>query len=226
MISLKHKAIFAHVPKSGGTSIESAFGEKVLDSEGKHSNIQDLKAHMCSSAFHVNGEPSPERGKEAYDNFFKFTFVRNPFASLYSFYCFHKRVTEDWKNGLRPDSSIYNMENIGGFEDFVLTACSQGADLLATGKDLKSNCIEHFDALHQKQFAYIDDSMEVNFIGRFENLQKDFSLVAKVVGLNKGLPHENNSGNKSPYWMHYSYDSRNAAEKMFKEDLDTFNYCF
>ena len=74
MISHKHRFIFQHVPKTGGCSIEAAFG--------------------IGMVFHNPEEPADRRHwklrhyqkrcPEAYELYFKFSFVRNPWARLVS----------------------------------------------------------------------------------------------------------------------------------------------
>lgn len=91
MINHEHKFIFIHFPSTGGTSIECALGgeKEILDC----SFIQnDCLKHECEKAYlphdslfkHI----SPQIAKELYapywDEYFKFSFVRNPWSWLVS----------------------------------------------------------------------------------------------------------------------------------------------
>jgi len=42
MINHKHKCIFIHIPGTGGTSIESAFGENIKSGFVKHQTLSDV----------------------------------------------------------------------------------------------------------------------------------------------------------------------------------------
>lgn len=224
MISQKYKTIFLHPPKTGGTSVTLAFEEEdPKGGVGKHLPLSFVKNRAI------------EEGKlKMYQDFFKFTFVRNPYSVLYSFYRYHKRLEDSYlkevhderlNENARGRQSIYNMAAFPNFEDFVLRIGEAGGKGIA--KDCAiDQCIFHLEAIKQKKYAYIGDEMELDFIGRFENIQKDFELVSKIVGLKNRLPHKNSSGNTAPYWKYYTYESREVAENFFKEDLETFNYSF
>ena len=108
MISDKHRCIFIHVPKTAGESIETALmgrpnwekddpnysslnlPEDSKIGEDKHYTIAQWKDHMC------------------FDGYFKFSFVRNPWDSAYSFYQYRKKRDQfnhsftDWVKLINP----------------------------------------------------------------------------------------------------------------------------
>ena len=212
MICPKYKTIFFHAPKTAGTSIEQAFGEKnILSRDGKHANVLEIKNHLCLNI----------KKPMIYENYFKFTFTRNPFGLIFSFYCFHSNL---------GGNSPFRLEEGGKldtFEKFILEVGENGlSGSIIRDWANKRNAAKCFGRVNQKQFAYIDGEMEIDFIGRFENLEKDFKVVSKVVGLDSVLPHRNNSRKPRPYWSNYTYETREIVEKLLKEDLETVNYCF
>ena len=71
MINHKHKFLFIHVPRTGGTSIEAQFQYNEAKERNKHWNLNDWKNQL-------NGED--------FDNYFKFAFVRNPWDIIVSKY--------------------------------------------------------------------------------------------------------------------------------------------
>ena len=70
MINHEHKFIFIHIPRTGGSSIESQFNF-FLPSGPKHWILNDWKKYL---------EP------EIFDSYFKFSFVRNPWDFIISKY--------------------------------------------------------------------------------------------------------------------------------------------
>jgi len=76
MISHKHKCIFIHVPRTGGTSIEWALEGKSVFNE-------------TPSEKHLTASASMEMYKEYWDSYFKFSFVRNPWDRVVSMYHIH-----------------------------------------------------------------------------------------------------------------------------------------
>ena len=73
MIDHKHKFIFIHINKCGGTSIDEHFTE----------NFKDTQKHL-----------STKLNPNEFDNYFKFTFVRNPWDRVVSFY--HYQLKRKW----------------------------------------------------------------------------------------------------------------------------------
>ena len=70
MISLKHRAIFIHIQKTGGESVTAALGGP-KNSPDKHWLANELKAVT---------------ELDIWDNYFRFALVRNPWARLVSWW--------------------------------------------------------------------------------------------------------------------------------------------
>jgi len=76
MIIDQYKAIFIHIPKNAGTSIEQYFGNgSVRIQPSKHADIYEIK----------------KRFKNSYNNYRKFTIVRNPYDKMVSWYFYLKK---------------------------------------------------------------------------------------------------------------------------------------
>jgi len=71
MISHKHKYLFIHAPRTGGSSIESQFNYRERKEKDKHWVLSDWKKTL---------DP------EVFESYFKFTFVRNPWDFMISKY--------------------------------------------------------------------------------------------------------------------------------------------
>tara|TARA_R110002020_G_scaffold50211_1_gene142102 strand:- start:1210 stop:1746 length:537 start_codon:yes stop_codon:yes gene_type:complete len=81
MIIDKHKAIFIHIPKNAGTSIEEYFSnESVRIQPEKHADIYEIK----------------KKFKNSYNNYKKFTIIRNPYDKMVSWYFYLKRNLGDY----------------------------------------------------------------------------------------------------------------------------------
>ena len=87
MISHKYKCIFIHIPRTGGSSIELAIKGRVWWT----GNLQEK--HMSAS------ETRKYYGEKIWNNYFKFSFVRNPWD----------RIISLWKSQLYTKKcSLYN----------------------------------------------------------------------------------------------------------------------
>lgn len=78
MVNHKHKFIFVHIPRTGGTSIECFFDKQV-----------------CENYFFRKKHSSHRYELAAFSDYFSFTFVRNPWDRMLSFYL---KVTSGAKN--------------------------------------------------------------------------------------------------------------------------------
>ena len=77
MIIDKYKTIFIHIPKNAGTSIEEYFGNKsVRIQPEKHADIYEIK----------------KKFKNSYNNYRKFTIIRNPYDKMVSWYFYLKSL--------------------------------------------------------------------------------------------------------------------------------------
>lgn len=126
MISRKYRAIFVHIPKTGGTSIESKLGlfQELVPGVQDHRTIREirplsLKVHFRYLVSRIQlpsgtlkrramlqemlGFSSRRSARESratrceFDSFYKFTVIRNPWARVYSWY---RNVQRDPVHGI------------------------------------------------------------------------------------------------------------------------------
>ncbi len=146
---------------------------------------------------------------------FVFAFVRNPFDRLVSTYenqvrnpsnfskqFFRKGMHKSfWKFGLRPEMT---------FKEFVQRI----------HKIPDKNCNWHF----KSQYTFIPEN--IDFLGYFENLEKDFNEVCRILGEKKELPHKNKSLKRKNYRDYYDEETKKLVEERYKTDLKRFGYKF
>lgn len=199
MISSKHKFIFIHIPKCGGSSIESLFGYNLWD-RGK------FPSHFCSYDLFLGKDSSSakylqhstiteirEMKNDLIDDYFSFSFVRNPWdrhLSDFFFYGGQKRC--DFKNFLLNPPSLdlsHSMPQL----DFI---CSSDGEFL------------------------------VDFVGKFENIQSDFDTICDKIGIDRQkLPHTNKSNHKH-YTEYYDDKTREIVAEKYAKDIEYFGYKF
>lgn len=223
MISHQHKCIFIHIPKCAGTSIEKVLGHYDLyDGRRKqdHRSLRMIEKPLSISSFTsadnlyeylrslnniIKSHPNPKNkltvSKEQYKSYYKFSIVRNPWDRVYSWY---KNVLRDQKH-----MEVLNLPSNVSFKDFLLG--NLGKDKLRPQtywlKNYKGN-------------------VEMDFIGKFENLALDFSNIAKVLNLgSQNLPHELKSSS-SVYTDFYNDELKDIVWKFYKEEIKLFDYEF
>jgi len=191
MIDHDKKFIFVHIPKTGGSSIEAIFHPSIItendickDIKGKHNTLSNIIKNESLDVL----------------DYFKFSFVRNPWAKILSHYLFFIKGGFDHRNS---------------FVDFVDYYC---------GRDHQG--WKRNDFLPQSDFLKFDGKINMDFIGRFENLKFDFYSILDKVGLKKmNLSHTNKTSH-GHYESYYNSRIKKVVEKKYQEDIDEFKYTF
>lgn len=226
MLCHQYKCIFVHVPKTGGQSIEQFF-LNLLDLSWerraplllRHNDNPQLGPPRLAHLTALEYLRYKYISDEIFNTYFKFAFVRNPWSRLVSHYKYNKFY------------SLYS------FNHFVKKKFLKNF----YGKD-------HWFLKPQYDFVYSSDGkLLVDYIGKFEALQKDFSRVATELGLHEAiLPHVNISrannldrifskifflkanffDNKQDYVDYYDDESQKIVSKIYIKDIETFEYKF
>ena len=188
----ERSAIFVHIPKAAGTSVAlSLFGE--------------LPYHYTASQYRVIF------GRRAFDQYFKFAFVRNPWDRLYSAYSYLKAGGWNEKDKTWFDD---NLGRLPGFEAFVMDWLN--ADRLRAHM--------HF----RPQYEFISDrrgAVLLDHLGYFETLSDDFNAVAEQIGSDARLAHRNASL-RTDYRQAYSHEARQMVGQLYAHDIELFGYGF
>jgi hypothetical protein len=77
-----------------------------------------------------------------------------------------------------------------------------------------------------------DGNINVDFIGKYENLEDDFGKICKMIGIPiLSLSHTNTAEMRTGEpRKHYSYyyddELKDIIAKLYKKDIDYFNYDF
>lgn len=144
------------------------------------------------------------------NKYFKFTFVRNSYDRIYSI--FNYTIT----GGNRSKGSIKLAQQIP--KDFKLF----GKKYIANGIDY-----ETIPMLRPQIDYLLDDTEKINidFIGRFENLNNDFLKIKEITGMTKKLPHTRQRKHDS-YKDVYDDELINIIQQAYLEEIEYFNFKF
>jgi len=152
-----------------------------------------------------------------YRDYFKFAFVRNPWDRLVS--CYKSKLVQRG-TGLRMGRyGNVSLRRGMAFEDFAKAVCRIPDEL--------SN--HHFRSQH---VTICDDgprkAVFADFVGRFENLEKDFGFVAERIGLEPSLPQAGASRSRDSRSYRDFYDEKLArmVGERYREDANLFGYSF
>ena len=219
MISHEHKTVFIHVPKVAGQSVELVFlnllgmrweqrAPLVLRHNPDPTKGPERLAHLLAREY----VPLGYIDQSTFDAYFKFAFVRNPWARLVSEYEYRRYEK-------RP------------FAEFV--------DAEFASIDDYSDHARHI--IPQADYLYDTNGMLlVDYVGRFEMIARDFRHVSDRLGLGVDeLPRKNVSGmsrfqkllrrkpkEKKPYQDYYDTGLRDRVGEFYQQDVERFGYSF
>jgi hypothetical protein len=151
---------------------------------------------------------------EEYRRMFKFTFVRNPWDRLVSTYHYLQAGGQGDK-----DAAWAARLGLAGrsFRDFVRERLSQDG----------INGAYHLRP--QAQFVTLgpDHPVEMDFVGRFETIERDFATIRDRLGLDATLP-SRNRGTARPrdYRAAYDDETREIVGRVYARDVALFGYAF
>ncbi|NEQ54683.1 MAG: sulfotransferase family protein, partial [Leptolyngbya sp. SIO3F4] len=145
---------------------------------------------------------TPILSPKQYKEYYKFTFIRNPWARAHSWY----------KNVMRDK---YHRDALGipedcSFKQFLFDHPNQWA--LAS------------------QLCWLLDSrgnISFDFIGRFENLIEDFAKVCDDLGIkDKSLPKLLTNGKRTHYPDSYDDEMKDFVARLYKDEIKLFGFEF
>lgn len=214
----KKKLIYVHIPKTGGTSIESylnlktkkkgnfekiGYGVKIF--KGKKKALQHLTASEIKNLI----------GEDKFNQMDKFSIVRNPYSKIISEYSHFLHLTGPKYHG--DDSPlIVNGVIINNFDQFL-----NHVDNIVKNKLYDQNMFyDHF----KPQFEFIQDNTDnlIDNIYKFEQLDTVKMMLKEKYPTNGALfPHSQKRKKKK---INLSLSQKDKIYAIYQNDFKIFNY--
>lgn len=196
--------IFVHVFKTAGTSIKRALRQYAMPAWQEYAN--SVLKRIGISQFgppdfpdHLLARELVEQiGIEKFKRYYSFAFVRNPWDWELSHYKFIMRLKRHPQH-----------EHVVGLKSF--------------SEYVRWRCDGHFQL--QEEFLTLNDQVIVDFVGRFEDLDRDFQVVCDQIGVTPKLT-KRNSTRKTKYQEHYDDRSAELIRQTYRRDIIRFGYQF
>ena len=218
MISHPQKAIFVHIPKTAGRAIERVFlchlglslderAALYLRFKRNHESGPPNVCHLLAGQYTEFGYVNSEQ----FNEYYKFSFVRNPWARAVSMYRY------------------MGSEKYDTFEAYVENDIAR-----PESEGIAYFVMPQYDYLYDKQGKLL-----VDFVGRHESLQEDFNIVANRLGMQKiklpvvnqswlptELENRGSAGDPYYYRKYYNKKTRHTVGEIYQKDIDTFGYSY
>ena len=219
LISHSNKFIFVHIQKTGGSTVEHILQTQVPDTEflGHRHNFVRNEIDTVND----------------HKDYFKFAFVRNPWARLLSWWSMYdeaRRVT--WRDRLTSARArnLYQLtkkywfwqyvhKHGKTFDDFILQCTGVVGSKMPGG--VSSITFNQLDYIADEE-----DNLLVDFVGRFENFQEDLRKVGQRIELDlNSIPWTNRTKHKH-YSEYYTNETRAVVAEIYQRDIEYFGYKF
>lgn len=212
MICHKNKIIFIHIPKCAGSSVEHYFEVKPFD--WKTPNYQNLTGWCPKRKIHMHHATANELleteliDEDVWNEYYKFTIVRNPWSRAFSDYL--------WLNRFNYINS--------SFTDFI----NKKGKL---SKILNDKSVKEYRGDHlypQIDFLTINNEIVVDKILFFENIKSEFKQFINSQNLpTKSLPHSKKAKKMVSHYSHfYKDEEEELISNIYSKDIKMFDYFF
>lgn len=201
MISHKYRCIFIHIPRTAGSSIERwIHGDDWwgFEAESKHLIASQAK----------------QKYAEYWDDYFKFSFVRNPWDRIISCMRWPGHFGVRWiEEQGRLDLSRYT-------ELFGSPITVEHDHRFSQRSDLLND--HHLPG--QVYLNMLDE--EIDFIAKFETLADDCKFIRRQLGLRKRMKIHVNQSDRNSYQHYYDEEARRLVGELYAGDIERFGYQF
>jgi hypothetical protein len=202
MIDHKHRYIYIHIPKTGGSSIERSLINIHYPEITKPVAKWPSKLKTDFVVGKASNQHWPLNRFDHYQDYTRFCTARNPFSRLVSEYSYIKRGYNT-SRAAQPGLS---------FTSFVK-------------QDLIETLAHPYHSLPQTAFI-TTATKHIDFIIKFENIQQDFDTVCDKIGIaRQQLPHLNKTDHKH-YTEYYDDETREIVAQKYARDIEYFGYTF
>jgi len=229
-ISHRYKFIFFANPKTGSESVREILTPYSDVLSGDYKNRTDNEPFYS----HITPSEVKKIFKEqelVYDDYFKFTFVRNPWARLVSLYemIYSTKKNTNAKSKLKSEFRMFCKKIFvkkPDFKTWLLTIHNNGIG--AGGQEWErwrkygSYSIDNYIMDSEKNIL-------VDKVIKLEDIQEELTPTLVQLGLPQvdaiKLP-KINSRNYQKYTKYYDQESIERVQHLYKYDIEHFNYKF
>jgi len=210
LISYHKKFIFFHLYKCGGNSLRKVLNQSdshAIEWGGVHGLPDDVRKHYLK-----------EDKLDVFNNFYKFTFIRNPYDFMVSTYFYGKSYPNHFMHNDINNNNMTMVEFIPYYMNI------REKHLFKNERPFGSNKVVTIkDWLHDT-----NGNMIMDYVGKLESIQSDTKKLLKHLNIPESqVPVVNVNPNRDKnYRKYYNETSKNMIKQYFDWELETYKYIF
>ena len=201
----EEKIIFIHIPKTAGSAIELLLlKSKKNVYKNKFYGISKFNNH--SKAMHHLTAKDLKSILNNYNDFFKFTIIRNPYSKLISEYYWCEVENMGYKSKQSFDKFLDDIEiivNNNKYEDSI-----------------------YYDHFMPQYFFVYDENKDiiVDYIGKYEKLNESVQFIKSKFNITSELPIFEKYINRMTNKIILNESQKNRIYNLYKKDFQLFDY--
>lgn len=206
IVSYRHKFIFVAVPKTGTHSVRQALREQLGPDDIEQVGLFVNKRFPFDELARIqHGHLSlrqirPFMGDEAFAEFFKFAFVRNPFDRFVSYCAFMTR-----------DGDAFQREPRQVMRHILF----------------EMRPMHHILFRPQHELLVDDDGkLLADTVGRVEDMQDSYDRICARLNIPSAALGQVNSSRRGSYRDYYDQGLIDGVGELYRRDLELFDYRF
>lgn len=213
----RHRLVHVHIPKTGGTAIESWFHEIGDMQWGPESWLGEARRQGRWYEYqHLTRQELRELSGHEFDAFEPFAVVRNPYARLVSDYLWRQDIKR-----LNPNSKTRFFDSFESFLGAIPDDVDSGwSGHIRAADRAEANFLIHIRPQHQYVFGR-SQGFQADEVLRFENLSRELDEVLQRRGRRPPGLQAHTERDWSAYYDRERFD---LVNRIYSRDLESLGY--
>jgi hypothetical protein len=196
IVSKEKKVLYLHIAKTGGSSIVRLLQNNGMDDRvlsDKHGSYEDKVEYFSDVAAH-------------WDEYYKFTFVRNKLDLMISLYNYDRQLNGAWSLDSGVSFESFIRDHVGCEDTFVKK-------------------IQYNNLLDQHYLTHLGDKPLFDFIGKFNTYTQDLTAVCEHLAIENTEIHVNAGAyDRSKKDQYYTPELEEVLRSKFPKEFACFGW--